>query len=389
MACSASKQVPRSRNRFKRDRRRGVHQVGALERGVRAIVVVAGQVVDPVHGTFDQGGHDALPPLPLPLRTHIASAGALHVPVATLHAPKPTMDTNVSRVLRLFRLSVPPVFFLLACYVCLGEHVFGLAYVVGKRLTPRLRATLRGLYRLSSAFIALVMHAYLWYACADDDEEGAPLCPRTRFKERHCLAITSASALYCGATLLVERWANPLLEPRPADGSCARARAPQWGSCSRGSPSPTSSCARTCCCCSSRRAARSCTFQGWRRSTPCCPQALHGAAHEPRPHAPVRRHPQAGGRHRGGHGRVVIVLTHFFKRETHTRACHRLPITSPPRRRRAARRSSCPRRSWSSSSCPRPWRWPTCRAGSTWSPAAAPCAGRPTVRSAPPAAPAP
>ena len=55
------------------------------------------------------------------------------------------MDTNVGRVLRLFRLSAPPVFFLLTCYVCLGEHVFGLAYVVGRRLTPRMaRPTLRG-----------------------------------------------------------------------------------------------------------------------------------------------------------------------------------------------------------------------------------------------------
>ena len=48
-------------------------------------------------------------------------------------------------------------------------------------------------------------------------------CPPTRFGERHCLAITSASALYCGATLLVERWANPLFELGPADGA-ARAR---------------------------------------------------------------------------------------------------------------------------------------------------------------------
>ena len=47
------------------------------------------------------------------------------------------MDPNASRVLRLFRLSVPLVFFLLACYTFLGEHVFGLAYVVGTRLTPR------------------------------------------------------------------------------------------------------------------------------------------------------------------------------------------------------------------------------------------------------------
>jgi hypothetical protein len=120
------------------------------------------------------------------------------------------MDTNVARVLRLFRLSVPPVFFLLACYVFLGEHVFGLAYVVGRRLKPRLRATLRGLYRLGTAFVAFVMHTYLWYACAADD--AASQCPRARFGERHCLAITSASALYCGATLLMERWANPLFE---------------------------------------------------------------------------------------------------------------------------------------------------------------------------------
>jgi len=113
-------------------------------------------------------------------------------------------------MLRLFRLSVPPVFFLLACYVFLGEHVFGLAYVIGKRLKPRLRATLRGVYRLCTAFIAFVVHTYLWYACADDD--GASLCPSTRFGERNCLAITSTAALHCGATLLVERWANPMFQ---------------------------------------------------------------------------------------------------------------------------------------------------------------------------------
>jgi hypothetical protein len=129
------------------------------------------------------------------------------------------MDTNVSRVLRLFRLSVPPLFFLLACYVFLGEHVFGLAYVIGKRLKPRMRATLRGFYRLSTAFIALFMHAYLWYACADDEMST---CPRTRFEERHCLAITSTAALYCGATLLVERWANPMLELDQPTGLRAR-----------------------------------------------------------------------------------------------------------------------------------------------------------------------
>ena len=130
------------------------------------------------------------------------------------------MDRNVSRMLRIFRLSIPPVFFLLACYVFLGEHVFGLAYVVGKRLKPRMRATLRGFYRLSTAFIAFFIHTYLWYACADEETS---LCPRTRFGERNCLAITSASALYCGATLLVERWANPMLKLDQPTGLAARA----------------------------------------------------------------------------------------------------------------------------------------------------------------------
>lgn len=133
------------------------------------------------------------------------------------------MDPNAARVLRLFRLSVPPVFLLLACYVFLGEHVFGLAYVVGRRLKPRLRASLRVLYRLGSAFAAFFMHTYLWYACAAATDEGASLCPRTRFGERHCLAITSTSALYCGAALLVERWANPMLALDQPTGLRARA----------------------------------------------------------------------------------------------------------------------------------------------------------------------
>jgi len=129
------------------------------------------------------------------------------------------MDPNVSRVLRLFRLSVPPIFFLLACYVFLGEHVFGLAYVIGNRLKPRMRATLRGFYRLGTAMVALGMHASLWYACVDDELSA---CPRTRFGERHCLIATSVSALYCGATLLVERWANPMLELNQPSGLRAR-----------------------------------------------------------------------------------------------------------------------------------------------------------------------
>ena len=51
------------------------------------------------------------------------------------------MEVAAARVLRLFRLTVPPVFFLLACYVFLGEHVFGLAYVIAKRLNKHCFST--------------------------------------------------------------------------------------------------------------------------------------------------------------------------------------------------------------------------------------------------------
>ena len=132
------------------------------------------------------------------------------------------MQPPIARMLRLFRLTVPPVFFLLACYVFLGEHVFGLAYVVGNRLRPRMRATLRGLYRLGAAVVAFGMHASLWFTCADYENE-ASLCPRTRFEERRCLIATSVSALYCGATLLVERWANPMFVLGQPTGLRARA----------------------------------------------------------------------------------------------------------------------------------------------------------------------
>ena len=132
------------------------------------------------------------------------------------------MDAPSRRVLRLFRLSVPPLFLVLACYVFLGEHVFGLAYVIGNRLKPRMRATLPGVYRLGTALVAFVMHASVWFACADYDGEPS-LCPPTYFGERYCLLITSVSALYCGATLLVERWANPMFVLRQPTGLRARA----------------------------------------------------------------------------------------------------------------------------------------------------------------------
>jgi hypothetical protein len=130
------------------------------------------------------------------------------------------MQDQVKNVLRLYRLSVPPLFLVLACYVLLSEHVFGLAYVIGKRLKPRMRATFRTGYRLGTGAIALGIHIYLLHACGDRDSN---VCPPTRYLERHCLAITAVASLFCGLMLIVERWANPLLDLKQPVGLRARA----------------------------------------------------------------------------------------------------------------------------------------------------------------------
>ena len=131
------------------------------------------------------------------------------------------MEEDGARVLRLFRLTVPPVFFSLACYTFLGEHVFGLAYVVGKRLKRRLRAAMRFFYYLTTCSFSLGLHLYMLRACGGTRS----VCPPTRFGERHCLAITSATAIYWGATLLAERWANPMLGLNHPTGLYPRASA--------------------------------------------------------------------------------------------------------------------------------------------------------------------
>ncbi len=117
------------------------------------------------------------------------------------------MEEAPARVLRLFGLSLPPVFVLLLCYVFLGEHVFGLAYVIGKRLKRRARAVLRATYFLSTITAATCLHFALLFSCGGT----ASACPPVRIKERNCLASTAVTAVYCGATLLFERWANPML----------------------------------------------------------------------------------------------------------------------------------------------------------------------------------
>ena len=128
------------------------------------------------------------------------------------------MDTNVLRVLKMFSLTVPPVSVLAVCYVGLGEHVFGLFYVIGNRLKPRLKWSLRAVYLLCTLMWASFLFAALLSTCGGT----ASACPPVRLGERWCLVWASTGAVWAAVVLLVERCASPLLDLDHPTGFVAR-----------------------------------------------------------------------------------------------------------------------------------------------------------------------
>lgn len=130
------------------------------------------------------------------------------------------METSVLRVLKLFSLTVPPVGVLALVYIGLGEHVFGLNYVVGKRLKPRLKWVLRAVYLLGTSLWATVLFTALLATCGST----ASACPLVRLDERWCLVWASSGTLWSALVLLVERCASPLLDLGHPTGFFARVK---------------------------------------------------------------------------------------------------------------------------------------------------------------------
>jgi len=128
------------------------------------------------------------------------------------------MESSVVRVLGLFSLTLPPISVMAMCYVGLGEHVFGLSYVVGKRLRPRLKRLLRVTYLLSSALVAIVLFTGILLTCGGT----ASACPPVRLGERACLAFASSGALASLVILPLDRCASPLLNLGHPTGFIAR-----------------------------------------------------------------------------------------------------------------------------------------------------------------------
>jgi len=117
---------------------------------------------------------------------------------------------ELSRLQRLFSLSVPPLVFLAMGYVGLSNSVFGLAHLVGKRLAPSLRRPLRTAYVGLTGLVAATAHIALVMSCASlgdpCSERSAPL------QDAHCFGASSAAVVFLLCTFAVDRVFVPLLD---------------------------------------------------------------------------------------------------------------------------------------------------------------------------------
>ena len=123
-------------------------------------------------------------------------------------------EPPVSRVLKLFGLTVPALVIMLIMYIGLTEHVFGLSYVINRQMGRSFRRSLRVSYLLASSVAAGLCHAFLLSRCALDGLEGvdSPLCPEVLLGERRCLAPSSMASLVAVLALWVERIVAPALD---------------------------------------------------------------------------------------------------------------------------------------------------------------------------------
>lgn len=125
----------------------------------------------------------------------------------------PELDGRTSRVLQLFSLTVPPLVILLITYVALTEHVFGMSYLIGRRMGKRTRRPLRFLYVVITSLTAGMLHAAMLSRCilvAPMDESA--FCPDVPMTEQRCLAPSAVTALAMFVALWVERVVGPMLD---------------------------------------------------------------------------------------------------------------------------------------------------------------------------------
>ena len=126
-----------------------------------------------------------------------------------------------SRVLRLFRLSAAARLLPARVLRLPGRARLRPRVRRGQAAQPRAARRCACLYRLSTAASRLVLHLTCSSRAATVRAVRVPAPSRqgARLPDHHV-----GERLYCGATLLVERWANPMLELDQPTGLRARVR---------------------------------------------------------------------------------------------------------------------------------------------------------------------
>ncbi len=119
----------------------------------------------------------------------------------------------MQRVVTLFGAAFPPVVLMTLTYAGLGDAVFAVNRVVGRRLNARLRRWSRRCYVAINTVAGVLLHgALLSYCYAPDACASRPL------EGRGCLGMASVAVLCLGAARGADRVIAPLLDVRDWPG---------------------------------------------------------------------------------------------------------------------------------------------------------------------------
>tara|TARA_B110000902_G_scaffold125359_1_gene146330 strand:- start:1541 stop:2197 length:657 start_codon:yes stop_codon:yes gene_type:complete len=117
---------------------------------------------------------------------------------------------NMQRLMRLFVLSLPSLGVLALTYIGLGDAVFGLFGVVGRRLPAWTRTSLRRFYYGLEATTAAALHLGMATSCYTSN-----VCTDRPLHRRACLVATSTAVVAFVVALAAGRCMEPMLKVPP------------------------------------------------------------------------------------------------------------------------------------------------------------------------------
>ena len=119
----------------------------------------------------------------------------------------------MQRVVTLFGAAFPPVVLMTLGYAGLGNAVFAVNRVVGRRLNARLRRWSRRCYLAINTVAGAILHCALLNYCYASDA-----CAARPLEGQGCLGMASVAVLCLGAVRGADRVIVPLLDVRDCPG---------------------------------------------------------------------------------------------------------------------------------------------------------------------------